>query len=121
MSLREISLPSGGRAWLSTKHRRYVEWLRYQLAHGESTDKVDGIFGPIEEAIRIFVHHWEVRDPDTDEALHFPDDIAEMDEGDQKRLFAEIVRIANDLAALPKLPGESPMSSSDTAESTSET
>jgi hypothetical protein len=108
MSLTEVEVPSGGRAWVRTRlsherdtaHRAVIAGLYRaiekveKLAEGELTDLPD-LTRQIGEAqveiIRLCVHHWDgVRDPDDASLLSFPEDVGRADAADIEALFRAV-------------------------------
>ena len=144
MSLAEIEIKSGGRAWVRTRlsHERAiakramfasilpaksVRLLQAAQARGadasEITDDVEmaatisNMAKAQAETIRLCVHHWDnVHDPEGD-PLNFPDDVEKLDDADFDALYVACERAIETGRADPNAGG-APLPSTPPAEST---
>ena len=90
MSLKEIALPRGGKAWVTTRATHAQTKALYRAQYAASQEPGEAL--DLQTAgIRTFTARWEdVHDPNTDELLTFPAGLDRLDQEDATALFRAI-------------------------------
>ena len=140
MSLRDVTLPGGGQAWIHSRltkegaTRREAAFASLASARGMAEirraeaekrdtdlayDGIDmgaatrGIMRAEAETIRVAVHHWSGVMGRDGEALAFPDDVERLVEADFDALFVDCERIIREGRADPNASGRPSPSTSE--------
>jgi hypothetical protein len=90
VSLKEVSLPRGGKAWVATRATHAQTKALYRAQYAAAQEPGEAL--DLQTAgIRTFTVRWDgVHDPNTDDELSFPADLDRLDQEDASALFKAI-------------------------------